>query len=346
MNRDTRNSSAEDPDAVAATWVGRLDSGLTPEEEAELQGWRAADPRHEAAFDRFQEMWSALGRPRRTGAAPELTRELTALARRQRRRRFAVAGAGVAVLLAASASWWSHLAAFLPAGSSAPQVVLLIPERRALPDGSTIDYPAGAVISIDYSDDVRRVVLSRGEGLFQVANNPARPFVVEAAGVEVRALGTAFSIQIGREAVDVLVTEGTVSVERPRAATGGATSSIQPNPASEAAVLSVGQKAIVPLSAGSAGAVTAVDAAEIAARLAWRSPRVEFSGAPFADVVAVINRHNRTQFIIDDPTLGQVPMSGLFRADDPETFLRMIEAGLGVKAEHRSPGQIHLRKAP
>jgi transmembrane sensor len=189
--------------------------------------------------------------------------------------------------------------------------------------------------------------LSKGEGLFQVAKNPERAFVVAAAGVEVRALGTAFSVQVGQEAVDVLVTEGTVRVESPRAAIAGKASGSTPDLMPEAAVLTVGQKAIVPLSpSGTASAVTAVEPEEVAERLAWRNPRVEFSGAPFSAVVAVMNRHNRVQFVIGDSTLGQVPMSGLFRADDPETFVRMLEAGFGVKAEHRSPGQILLRKAP
>lgn len=346
MRADTRNSPPEDPDAIAAKWVGRLDAGLTPQEQVELQRWRTADLRNEEAFARFQATWLALGRARRTGAAPALNLELTALARRQRRRRFAAAGAGLALLIAVGVSWRAHAPSSAVA-SSTPQVVLLGPERRELPDGSTIEYPAGAVFSVDYSGPLRRVILSQGEALFQVAKNPDRGFVVAAAGVEVRALGTAFSVQLGQEAVDVLVTEGTVRVEPSRPAAGAAASAATPPPEPEAAVLTVGQKTVVPLSASSSpAAVTAAAPDEVSARLAWRNPRVEFSGARFSDVVAVMNKYNRVQFVIGDSTLADVPMSGLFRADDPETFVQMLESGFGVKAEHRSSGQIVLRKTP
>lgn len=346
MSGDTRNSLPEDLDAIAAKWIGRLDSGLTSDEENELERWRAADRRHEEAFARFQATWRALGRARRTGAASELTRQLTTLARKQRRRRFAVAGASLAVLMAAGVSWWAPRALFSSPPSSTEQVVLLIPERRTLPDGSTIEYRSGTVFVVDYSGELRRVVLSKGEGLFEVVKNSNRAFVVEAAGAEVHALGTAFSVHVSQEAVDVLVTEGSVRVEPPGRAivenASGSAADAKPN----AAVLTVGQKAIVPLTAtGLATAVTTVEPEEVAKRLAWRNPRVEFSGAPFSTVIAVMNRHNRVQFVIDDSSLDQVPMSGLFRTDDPETFVRMLEAGFGVKAEHLSSGQILLRKA-
>lgn len=346
MKPDTRNSPPEDPDAIAAKWVGRLDAGPTPEEQVELQRWRADDVRNEAAFARFQATWSELGRARRTGVAPALSRQLTELARKQRRRRFAVAGASLAILLAVGVSWWARAPSSAVA-SSTPQVVLLGPERRELPDGSTIEYPAGSVFSVDYSGQLRRVILRQGEAMFHVAKNPARSFVVEVAGVEVRALGTAFSVQLGREAVDVLVTEGTVSVEPPRPANGAAVPAGNPPPEPGAAVLTVGQKTIVPLSASSSPAtVTAAAPDEVSARLAWRNPRVEFSGARFSEVVTVMNKYNKVQFVIGDSTLADVPMSGLFCADDPETFVRMLESGFGVRAEHRSSGQIVLRKAP
>jgi transmembrane sensor len=57
------------------------------------------------------------------------------------------------------------------------------------------------------------VVLERGEAHFQVAKNPARPFVVVARGVEIRAVGTAFSVGLESTRVEVLVTEGQVAVE-------------------------------------------------------------------------------------------------------------------------------------
>jgi transmembrane sensor len=90
--------------------------------------------------------------------------------------------------------------------------------------------------------------------------------------------------------------------------------------------------------------VQAIAPEQIAERLAWLNPRVEFSGAPLSEVVTVLNRYNPTKFAIGDADLTKVPLSGLFRADDPETFTRMLETGFGITAE-RHGGEIVLRKA-
>jgi len=71
---------------------------------------------------------------------------------------------------------------------------------------------------------------------------------------------------------------------------------------------------------------------------------VEFSGAPLSEVVTVLNRYNRTKFVLGDAELAKVPLSGLFRADDTETFMRMLETGFGIASEQRG-GEIVLRKA-
>src|SRR6185312_8533669 len=96
----------------------------------------------------------------------------------------------------------------------ADSIVISQPERKTLVDGSVVELRDTAEIAVDYAGPLRRVTLRRGEALFQVAKNPARPFVVKAGGLEVRAVGTAFSVQIDGAAVDVLVTEGRVSVNQ------------------------------------------------------------------------------------------------------------------------------------
>ncbi|AXS42521.1 hypothetical protein D1F64_08475 [Breoghania sp. L-A4] len=39
---------------------------------------------------------------------------------------------------------------------------------------------AESAIAVDYSNQVRRILLLRGEAYFEVANDPARPFSVDA----------------------------------------------------------------------------------------------------------------------------------------------------------------------
>ena len=55
-------------------------------------------------------------------------------------------------------------------------------------------------------------VLLRGEARFQVAKNPARPFVVATREARVRAVGTLFNVRTDGAVTDVAVLEGRVEV--------------------------------------------------------------------------------------------------------------------------------------
>lgn len=333
------SSTLDDIDGTAAEWVARRDAGLAEHEQIEFEAWCAASVLHAEAVARFEMTWIALGRPRRAGAQTELTRELQRTARRRRQRRLVRAGAGLAVVLAVGLAWRELRPPIVPRS----QTVMHVPTRLNLADGSVIEYPPTAEVKVDYSGTLRRVTLSRGEAHFTVAPDPARPFVVDAGGVAVRAVGTAFSVQLGGRAVEVLVTEGVVAVAKAAPKGAAAASADPPVPL---AVVGAGNRLViaVALQPTAVPQLNPVEHQEVAERLAWLNPRVEFSGAPLSEVVAVLNRYNRERLVLGDGALADVPLSGLFRADDAETFIRMLETGFGISIERRD-GEIVLRKA-
>ena len=338
-------------DAAAARWVARRDAGLSETEQAQFDLWCAENPLHTEAMERFEGPWSSLGRPRRTGVAPVLQGELDQLRRQRRQRRAgkaAVAAAAFVVLLAVG-SWIALKTGRFQSASetlAAAHTTILAPERRVLPDGSVIELRVGSEVEVDFTIAQRRILLRRGEAHFVVAKNPARPFIVAAGGIEVRAVGTAFSVQLGDSQVEVLVTEGRVAVEKPVVASAVAPAAgvMAPEPL---AYVDAGNRleVEVALQPVAPPEVQPVASAEVAERLAWRTPQVEFSGAPLSDVIDVLNRYQSTPFVLGDPTLATVSVSGLFRADDPEVFTGLLEAGFGIVAESRD-GRMVLRKAP
>ncbi|MGH7943530.1 MAG: FecR family protein [Opitutaceae bacterium] len=233
-----------------------------------------------------------------------------------------------------------------PAPSSAT-AVLLLPGRQLLPDGSVVELKDGAQIAVDFSGAFRCVALRRGEAHFQVTENKDRAFVVAANGVEVRAVGTAFSVQLGESAVAVLVTEGRVSVDKPPG--NPTTSALASTPVPESpAFVDAGNRLVLELAleAKTPPVVNPVPAEEMAARLAWRVPRLEFSGTPLFEAVAMLNQHNRVQFLIADSAIAQEQVSGLFRADKADAFVQVLETGFRIKAERRGDSVIVLRRAP
>lgn len=330
----------------AAAWISRRDAGLKLQDDPGFQGWIERDVRHREAFAEFGAAWSWLDRPMQSGAAHDVLHELDRLERRQRQRRMTV-GAVTALVLLAGVSVWT-ISRALPNASdrgAAATARVLAPQRQMLPDGSVAELKTGAQIDVKYSPGARRIALVHGEALFHVMKDVSRPFIVEANGIELRAVGTAFAVQLDGPAVDVVVTEGRVAIDRPNQENPTTT---LPQPLDSAAPLTPSQQATI--THGSSRAfVRTLSATELAARLAWRSTRLEFSGTPLAEVVTLLNQYasdrNDVRFSIGDKAIAQVKVSGLFRADNTAALLDLLDSAFGIVAEQTSDGTV-LRRAP
>src|SRR5690606_31765771 len=79
-------------------------------------------------------------------------------------------------------------------------------------DGSimTLNTLSRAKVRFDHKE--RIVYLESGEAHFEVAKNKDRPFSVYAEKGRITAVGTAFSVRIDEESVNVAVSEGSVEV--------------------------------------------------------------------------------------------------------------------------------------
>lgn len=340
----TTPRSRDEIERTAAQWVLRRDRGLTATEQDELSQWLAADSRHGEALALQRWGWDELDRlaglQTSLGAVPDP--DLFApRAKAWARRWWWIAGASSLAAAAAVALLITLRSPPATSENVTPPVVvstaLAAPcERLTLEDGSVVELNRGAAVEVVYSATERRVRLVRGEANFTVAKNPERPFVVNAGGVDVRAVGTVFNVRLAGEAVEVVVSEGRVKLEPPPVDTV----------AREATVLSVGESAVLLLGAPAlVPQVTALAVPELAARLAWQPRLLDFTGAPLTDIVAEFNRRNPVQLAVDDATLGALRLSAAFRSDNVEGFVRLMESDFGMRAEWRSEREIVLRRA-
>jgi transmembrane sensor len=305
-----------------------------------------ADPAADAGSRRTPFDW-----PRDTGHLPRVLAAIELRKRgRQRRRRQAALGS-VAALLVAGFVWTATRERSHPPGEVAVprRTIVSSPERRTLPDGSIVELRDGSRIAFDAHGALRRVVLHHGAAHFQVVPDPDRPFVVAAGGMEFRALGTVFAVQLHPARVEMIVTEGRVAVEPARAPDGppGPAARDVPTPA-PLAIVAAGQQVTLELP-GTPGikppAVNPLSSAESAQRLAWRVPRLELTDTPLAEVIAGINRHSTVRLELGHPDLAGVEISGILRADNVEPLLRTLADSYGIRAERREPGIITLHKA-
>ena len=289
---------------------------------------------------------SLLDWPQAAGVAEDVQRELAR--RRQRRRRRLLAEAAVALTLAIGVAWWRMPAAASPvAGQPAPSAVAAAsaaepPRQMMLSDGSLVELKGDAEIAVEFTPAVRRIVLQHGTAHFQVAKNAARPFVVDAGGIQVCAVGTAFSVQRASRAIEVLVTEGRVRVDETREEMAASPTAV----AVPLAVVDAGDAVLLPLTADSptAPAIHPVTPAELDQRLAWRAPKLEFSATPLREALVMVNRHTRRQLVLADPALGELRLSGILRADNTTALLRLLENEFGIVADERGDAQIILQR--
>ena len=331
----SRRPSEQEVALAASHWIVRTDRGLTAEEQDEYSAWLAADPRHGVWLARRRQTWAefdALTEWRPEHSA-EPNPDLLA-APRPRRRGWRLVFPSVLALAAGLAVWLSVSPPLAAVKTEPVSAIVSAYESRALDDGSVVELNGGAHIEVNFTTEERRVRLVRGEAHFIVAKNPLRPFVVEAGGVAVRAVGTAFDVLLGGHAVEVVVTEGRVRVDPPAAA-----AALQQVPD-----VAAGQRVVVALAGGQISAVTTISPDEMARRLAWQPRLLDFSATPLEAVAAEFNRRNRTQLVLADPALRLMPIVASFRSDNVDGFVRMLELSAGVSAE-RNGDLIVLRRA-
>lgn len=331
-------------DATAAAWLAERDAGLSADDAAAFAAWRAADPRHEAAVARLEQSWAALQTLRefRPDARVHPDRDLLARPAQAQVIPFpTLAAAGLAACITLVAAWlWLRPASAEPALAGHVHYATTVGgyQRMTLPDGSIVDLNANSELRERFTAGERRVALLRGEATFQVVKNASRPFIVEADGVAVQAVGTAFNVRLRAGQVDVLVTEGRVRVDAPK--------KVQHLTAA-LPELTVGQRVTLPTASAVEVAppvVQNVSAAVIREELAWQEPKLVFVETPLAEVVRQFNARNRVQLELGEPELGTLPVGGSFRADNVEAFVRLITSSEQIEAV-RAPGErIVLRR--
>jgi len=297
-------------------------------------------------------------RAQATDAVLDQLRALS-LARRHRRRRLYAASCALGLACIAALAL-SRLGEVVPramprfeaeVATAEPAIVRQhLPERQHLPDGSVVELREGAqVLVVEFSETLRRVVLRQGAAHFLVEPDPGRPFEVVADGVSVRAVGTAFCVDLSQVSVEVLVTEGRVAVseitEREAQDLTLAHESVRAEEAvAEPLMLQAGERARVAPGTAEAPAVRPINAADWEARLAWRVPRLDFSQARLGELLPEFNRYAARRLVLADAELAELRVSGVLRADKVNALAEMLGKSFGLRIEDRGEGDIIIHR--
>jgi transmembrane sensor len=330
-----------DPEAArlqtAAQWLLRL--GESAEDDALVAQWLEwcdAAPENLAAFEAIQNTWQLAGAA--AMAPPVPVARGTAAPPRRRRRAVWLAYAATVFVLATGAVL-ALLMRDRPDEAEVLATPVAIRASSTLPDGSRVELGARSRLSLRYSPTVRRVIVESGEAYFEVAHNTQRPFVVEAGGLQVTAVGTAFNVHSGDERVIVTVSEGRVRLATENAplpgpgnARAGAMAPSLEAAAGEQALFSKKTERI------------AIAHADPAIAIAWRKGVLKFVNQPLADVVQDLNRYSERPIVLADAGLGALPYTGTVFGDRLDDWLHAIEDVFDVRVIKEDPQRIVIEK--
>jgi len=289
---------------------------LPPEEEARLDAWLAEDPRRAGAFGKARAV--ALYSERARALGPQFDAKAFSEHAVSPSRRHLLWGT------AAAAGIGGALLAGYSLSAAGEVYATRRGEMRVVPlaDGSVVNLNTDSRMKVRYTATRRTIHLDRGEALFDVARDMARPFVVFAGDTEVKAVGTSFSVQRLADApVQVLVREGVVEVDR------GQGGFVRLN-ANMRAVAPLMDKAGMPLIR-----TAAVAPVEVERAVAWREGRIAFEGETLGQAVKDFQRYSDTRIVIDDPSIAREEVTGLFEANDPVGFAQAVATSFGWHAE-------------
>ncbi len=190
-------------------------------ERRQLEDWLAADAENRNAYNRLKTIWENSKMPG-SGHAPDVEAawqkfkdnraraqelpeaEMTLHKGGQWKKIGIAAAAAVLIILSGFLWYWNTPVRY---------EALARTEKIQLPDHSIITLNNNSKLSYSRSFNRKeRVVNLEGEGFFEVAKNPGKPFLIHVGNVDVMVLGTSFNVRSTRASTEVSVETGRVSV--------------------------------------------------------------------------------------------------------------------------------------
>jgi transmembrane sensor len=190
-----------------------------------------------------------------------------------------------------------------------------------LPDGSQVTLNGESKLEYPQKfNDYRKVALE-GEAFFKVVKN-STPFIVKAAGAQVKVLGTRFSVWTHKDLTRVVVEQGRVRLSSNN----------------EQAFVEIADGQMSYVKAGSPpippGEVNPAD------YLGWLKPKLAFTDESLEKIIGVIEEHYSVS-IEYEPELGQRKLSATFKNQSLETVLEAVCTALNLNCEMKS-GEYYL----
>lgn len=339
FSRDIENDPLH---LAAADWFVRLQSTeVSLEETLAWQAWIHENPANAQAFARIEEMSQALcDVPAPAAVSPTLLAldrydASVSIAdwksRRAQRRSWGMLGAAASLALVALVfAFWRT-----PAETKAFETEIGENRSVTLSDGSTIALGGDTRVEVAMSESARAVDLIKGEALFKVAKDSARPFKVRAGDATIIAVGTEFNVDRDSDRAVVSVTEGRVVV-RPVARLLPESLLEEFTPKLRSVHVDAGQQT----TAGRAGIEEPTKMEDPAT--GWQVGRLAFHLQPLRYVLEDVNRYAHKPIVLETESMGALVITGTVERENIAGWVKSLEQAFDFQATEEAD-QIILR---
>jgi transmembrane sensor len=307
MSRSVDNGSNPAWNAAQDWFLHMREAPADARLRAGLAAWLLEDPAHAAAYRKVEHVW------RLGGAVTPVARLVSRPDAPRRRWRGGSAGLAAAAVLAALLvllpALQLRLAADYRTGTGEVREVTLA-------DGSVVALAADSAIAVHFNDRERAIRLLAGEAYFEVAPDPRRNFRVDADGLTIADIGTAFDVRLGGNQVSVAVASGLVVVR-------GFGRKEEQLPAGTSLVT---------------GDHTHLHQAVAPERVAgWRTGRFAADGATVAEVVDELRRYHHGMIILAGDALARRKVTGIYSLDEPVQALETLVSPFNGQVHQLTP---------
>ncbi|XQE65414.1 FecR domain-containing protein [Pseudomonas sp. P3C3] len=294
----------------AADWFARLrDEHASEQDRLAWQRWLEARPQHRQAWLRVESISGQFERlPQRQAARSAL--QARGVERRQALKALSiVAGVGLLGLGGRALPWQQWQASQRTAVGEV--------RDSQLADGSRLWLNTDSALDVDFTAQLRRLMLYRGEVLVEAADD-ARPLWLETAHARLRVQGGRFAVRQLDDGYLVSTQIGALEIigARRQSLFAGQQAYFDAHWVDSPAPLRQGQQA-------------------------WTHGVLQADDMPLGEFVAELSRHQRGHLGCD-PRVAKLRLVGAFPLAQPERIYAALEASLPVRVVHRLPWWISI----
>lgn len=322
----------------AASWYLDQRAGLSESQQGEFLAWLRRSPAHLSEYLAIAQLHgdmqvaatmealstdqlvdlaateSAVVALRKPDLLPSRKEAVRMPAPRRRYRAAWLAAAAMLAIVALGASgWWLGREAPADIYSAGTDAVRSV----ALPDGTLVQLDRQSTIAVRFDKHARRIEVVRGNALFDVGKDAARPLSVTVGANLLRDIGTVFAVQRSEQGADIAVISGRVQIlEQGSRWTPWRTEAEAP-----LADLRGGEQAHM----DAKGGVRRPASVDLASATAWLPTEIRFQRDTVADVARRFNAYTTRPLLIEDRTVANMRLSGVFHARDVDAFIAYLQ---------------------